>query len=204
MMSSTENVVTDKENKGGWLSIIPGGITFHSSYKCCRGIHSVRHTQGVHILHTEGMGQPWAQHQQNAFRSKQVHGEHRGIRSVRRIQGVHILHTEGKGQHQPLAQPQPHACHNIYILDHVVHNIQWSSQGVPIHIHHTEGKGQHQPLAQPQPHACHSSYILDHVRSIHHSLHNQDVLHILRKEDKDQPWAWPQAQQRQQQPSRQY
>merc|ERR1712243_75500 len=126
MMSSTENVVTDKENKGGWLSIIPGGITFHSSYKCCRGIHSVRHIQGVHILHTEGRGQPWA-------------------------------------------QLQPHACHNIYILDHDVHNIQWSSQGVPIHIHHTEGKGQHQPLAQPQPHACHSSYILDHVRSIHHS-----------------------------------
>merc|ERR1719348_174390 len=143
----------------------------HSSYKCYRGIHSVRHIQGVHILHTAGRGQPWAQHQQSAFRSKNTHGEHRGIHSVQHIQGVHILRKEGRGQ--PLAQPQPHVCHSSYILDHDVHSTQWSSRGVPIHILHTEGKGQHQPLAQPQPHACHSSYILDHVRSIHHSPHNQ-------------------------------
>merc|ERR1712243_458999 len=138
-MSSTENVVTDKANKDGWLSIlISGDKLIHSRHIHHRGIHSVQHIQGVHILHTgRHQHQPWAQ--PHAFRKCYIQDQDH-VHNIHCIQDhVHSILYTSTHQHQPWAQPL--AFHNRYIP---IHGTQ-SSQGVQVHTHHIyhrEGRGQ--------------------------------------------------------------
>merc|ERR1719430_2441749 len=65
-------------------------------------IPSVRHIQGVHILHTEGRGQLLARHQRNAFHKLCIQDHGIQDQSIHIQDHVHsILRTEGRGQHQP-------------------------------------------------------------------------------------------------------
>merc|ERR1719260_737420 len=187
MMSSTENEVTDKENKDGWLSIlISGEKLIHSRNIHHRDIHSVRHIQDhVHRIHRTGMHQhqPWAQ--LHAFHSICIQDQDHD-HSIRCIQDhVHSIHHTGKHQHQPWVQP--HAFHSSCIQDRV-HSIHYSQD----HVHNIHHKG----MAQLPPHAFHNKNILVHgtqnIQGV--QVHTRDILRTEGR-GQHQPWAWPRAQQ---------